>query len=72
VPLSSLQSIPPTWKDDIVTIFSLGKTYSKLYKIREFKSDFCVLRVYGQRPGRSKKNFIVITRELAQVFPPAK
>jgi hypothetical protein len=71
-PLSSLQSIPPTWKDDIVTSFSLGETYGKLYKIREFNSDFCLLRGYGQRPGRSEKNVAVITRELAQVFPPAK
>ena len=71
-PLSSLQAIPPTWKGDVVTSFSLGETYGKLYKIREFDSEFCVLRGYGQRPGRSEKNFRVSTHELAQIFPPAK
>jgi hypothetical protein len=72
VPLSSLLAIPPTLKGDIVTSFSLGETYGKLYKIREFDGEFCVLRGYGQRPGRSEKNFRVGARELAQVFPPAK
>ena len=71
VPLPSLEAIPPTSKDGVVTSFSLGETYGKLYKIREFGSEFCILRGYGQRPGRSEKNFHVITCELAQVFPPA-
>jgi hypothetical protein len=72
VPLSSLQAIPPTGKDDIVTSFSLGKTHGKVYKIREFSGDFCVLRGYRERAGRSEKNACIVTHELAQVFPPAK
>jgi hypothetical protein len=72
VPLSSLQALPPTWKNDIVTSFSLGETYGKLYKIRDFDSNCCVLRGFGQKTGRNEKNFLVITHELAQVFPPLK
>lgn len=72
VPLSSLQALPPTWKNDIVTSFSLGETCGKLYKIRDFDTGYCVLRGFGQRTGRNEKNFRVITRELAQVFPPVK
>ena len=72
VPLSILQAIPPTGNGDVVISFSLGDTYGKLYKIREFNSDFCVLRGYGERAGRSEKNVNVVTHELAQVSPPAK
>ena len=70
VPLSTLQVIPPTWHGDIVTSFALGETYGKLYKIRQFSSDFCVLRGYGEKTGRKEKNFRILTRELVQVFPP--
>jgi hypothetical protein len=72
VPSSGLVAIPPTRNEDTVVSFSLGETYGKIYKIREFNSEFCVLRVYGQRPGRSEKNFKVMTRELAQINPPRK
>jgi hypothetical protein len=71
-PFSGLLAIPPTRNEDIVVSFSLGETYGKIYKIREFNSDFCVLRVFGQRPGRSEKHFKVMTRELAQINPPRK
>ena len=70
VPLSSLQALPPTWKNDIIISFSSGETYGKLYKIRDFDTGHCVLRGFGQRTGRNEKNFLIITRELAQVFPP--
>ena len=72
VPLLSLQALPPTWKNDIVTSFSLGKTYEKLYKIRDFDSGCCILRGFGQKTRRNEKNFFVITHELTQVFPPVK
>ena len=42
----------------------------KLYQLREFRSDFCVLKGYGEKTGRKEKNFMVSTHELAQVFPP--
>jgi hypothetical protein len=70
VPLSDLQAIPPTWQGDIVTSFALGETYRKLYKLREFRSNFCVLRGYGENTGRKEKNFMILTHELAQVYPP--
>jgi hypothetical protein len=70
VPLSTLQAIPPNWQGDIVTSFALGETYGRLYKIREFRSDFCVLRGYGEKTGRKEKNFTILTHELATVFPP--
>jgi hypothetical protein len=70
VPLSSLQAVPPTRKEDVVTSFSISETYGKLYKIREFDNKVCVLRPYRQRAGRSEKHFHVITRELVQAFPP--
>jgi len=72
VPLLALQAIPPTWQGDIVTSFAMGETYGKLYKLREFRSDFCVLRGYGEKTGRKEKNFTILTRELAQVFPPMR
>ena len=55
VPLSSLQALPPTWKNDIVTSFSLGETYGKLYKIRDFDSGCCILRVSGKKLGGMKR-----------------
>ena len=67
VPLSDLQVIPPTWQGDIMTSFALGETYGKLYKLREFRSDFCVLR---EKTARKEKNFMILTHELAQVYPP--
>jgi len=72
VPLSDLQAIPPTWQGDIVTSFALGETYGKLYKLREFHSDFCVLRGYAEKTRRKEKNFTILTHELAQVYPPLR
>ena len=69
VPLSSLQAVPPTQKEDVVTSFSTSETYGKLYKIRQFDNEVCVLRPYGKRAGRSEKHFHVTTRELVQAFP---
>jgi hypothetical protein len=70
VQLAALQATPPTWQGDIVTSFAMGETYGKLYKLREFRSDLCVLRGYGEKTGRKEKNFTIPTHELAQVFPP--
>ena len=72
VPLLDLQAIPPTWQGDIVTSFALGETYGKLYKLREFRSDFCVLRGYSEKTGRKEIFFTILTHELAQVYPPLR
>jgi hypothetical protein len=72
VPLATLQAIPPTWQGDIVTSFAIGETYGKLYKLRAFRSDFCVLRGYGEKTGRKEKNFTILMHKLAQVFPPLR
>lgn len=73
VPLSSLLPVAPAWKDDIVTSFSTNNDlYGKLFKIREYHADVCVLRGFGQRTGRGEKNFTESTHYLAEVFPPLK
>jgi len=73
VPLTSLVPVVPTCKDDIVTSFGTNHdTHGKLFKVREYHSDSCVLRGFGQKTGRGEKNFTEFTCNLAEVFPPLR
>jgi hypothetical protein len=46
--------------------------HGKLFKIREYHIDICVLCGFSEKPGRGEKNFVESTHYLAEVFPPLK
>ena len=73
VPLLSVLPVAPAWKDDIVTSFGTNPdTYGKLFKVREYRADSCILRGFAQKTGRGEKNFTEFTHHLAEVFPPLR
>jgi hypothetical protein len=73
VPLSSLLAANPTGINDLVTNFDTSsETFGKLFKVREYDEDKCVLRGFRQKTGKGEKNYFEFTRNLAEVFPPLK
>jgi len=73
VPLTSLLAVKPTGINDLVMNFDTGsETFGKLFKVREYGEDKCVLRGFRQKSGKGEKNYFEFTCNLAEVFPPLK
>jgi hypothetical protein len=73
IPLSSLIAAKPTGTNDLVTnIDTSSETFGKLFKVREYNEDKCVLRGFRQKTGKGEKRILEFTRNLAEVFPPLK
>ncbi|PPQ83966.1 hypothetical protein CVT26_011328 [Gymnopilus dilepis] len=57
-------------KDDILACFAEGDHFGRMFKVKTFGSDKCVVRPLGMKSGKGEKLLTLETSSLVIVYPP--